>query len=92
VELKLAHIHDEDQNWLIRMCMKVSEGPAYVESSIVRQCEECGVDIWYDTAQVPPIVPGMQMDGEVVLCAPCTFLHQAMDEQPPNWILPWGME
>jgi hypothetical protein len=88
VELRLKHLHDDDKNYMIRVCMFVGEDDFTVEGSVVRQCEECDRDIWYATHQKPPVIIGQVSDGEVLLCLPCTLLHQAMDTEPAQWIMP----
>jgi hypothetical protein len=86
VDLKLQHIHDDDQNWAIRLCMRVGEAEYVVAGSIQKPCEECGVALWYDPSQEIPEVPGVQMDGEVCLCFLCGAMHMQMEDEPIKWI------
>lgn len=89
MEVRLKHLHDEGSNYMVRVCMFVDDSTEFVaEGSVVRQCEECDRDIWYATRQKPPVILGQTVDGEVVLCLPCTMLHQSLDDEPAQWIMP----
>lgn len=88
MELKLKHIHDEGRDFIIRVCMNVEDADRLVPGSIVRQCEECGRDVWFDANQERPIVPGVTFEAEVVLCLHCTALHQLYDSNPVLWVGP----
>jgi hypothetical protein len=91
--LRLMKLHEEGREFLIRCCMFVGDGDFVTVGSVVRQCEECGRDVWYATNQVAPIVPGKVFEGEVLLCLPCVLLHQAFDNEDPQWIgpTPWDL-
>lgn len=90
MELKLKHIHDDDQDWAIRLCMRVGDIEFVAPGSIQKRCEECGVMIWYDPNQRLPLVPGVTFVGEVSLCFPCGALHMAHDEAKVKWAGPDG--
>jgi Zn-finger protein len=81
-------IHNPDENWLVRGCIRVSEAVVHVSGSSIRQCEECGMDIWYHDAQPVPEVEGIVFDGQVMLCMQCMVLHQESQTEPPIWIGP----
>lgn len=84
---RLTKLHDPDRNFLVRCCMTVAAAVIVVPGSVVRQCEECDIDIWYSPNQVLPVMPGIDIEGEVLLCLPCTMYHQSMDEDP-KWLGP----
>lgn len=94
MELKLKYLHEDGgEDYLVRLCMLVTDALAdtVVEDSIVRQCEECGIDVWYHSKQKPPVVLGKTFLGEVVLCPPCCVMHASLDTEPvkligPPWI------
>jgi hypothetical protein len=88
VDLKLKHIHEEGRDFIVRVCMNVEDVDAVVLGSIVRQCDECGRSVWFDVNQIPPVVPGVTIEGEVALCVACTVLHTLYDGTPPNWVGP----
>lgn len=88
MELRLKHIHDKGRDFIIRVCMYVEDADFVTEGSVVRQCGECDRDVWYATNQAVPVVPGLVFEGEVLLCLPCTMLHQAMDVEPTKWVGP----
>lgn len=89
--VRLTEIHDPDKNFLIRVCMLVEDASpgSVVAGSVVKQCQECHANVWYATQQVIPEVPdGVVVDGEIVLCMPCTLLHQIIQAEPPKWLGP----
>lgn len=88
MSIRLTHIHDPEKNYLIRMCMSVEDLAKPYVPSTVKQCAECGCDVWYSEVQVVPVPEGVVIDGEVVLCTGCTLLHQAYQEGPINWAGP----
>lgn len=93
-ELKLTHLHAPDQNWAIRICRRVAtdDGVFFVPvtHSVVKECEECGAEVWYNTAQqIPPLPDGEgPLTGECVLCLICAALHIAADEEEPTFLGP----
>jgi hypothetical protein len=90
MQLRLTKLHEEGRDFLVRVCMYVEDASWVVEGSVVRQCEECGRDVWYHEPQAIPVVLGTTIEAEVILCLPCMVLHQALDAEPPKWILPNG--
>lgn len=87
--IKLTKLHDPDQYWIVRICVTVAECAEPLSSSVVRECDECGVPVWYDTAQVVPWPlsdEGKEPDGEVLLCLACTMIHMMVSKEPPKWI------
>jgi hypothetical protein len=89
MDVKLKYLHDPDKNYMVRVCMLVKDALFHSPNSTIMQCEECGQDVWYDTAQViPPHPEGIQIDGEVKLCLVCTSIHGMLDDEPMKWIGP----
>lgn len=90
IEVRLTQIHDPEKNFLIRVCMLTTDtAPGSVTpDSVVRQCAECDAKVWFATKQAIPVVEGTRIDGEILLCLPCTLLHQMIEDHPPKWIGP----
>lgn len=93
-ELRLTHLHNRDENWAIRICRKVAtdDGMFFVPvtHSVIKVCEECGDDVWYNTAQKIPAPPeGLPpITGECVLCMGCAALHIAADDEGVTFLGP----
>jgi hypothetical protein len=88
MDVKLKHLHEEGgDDYIIRVCMSVADALAdtVVDDSIIRQCDECGVDVWFHTKQQVPVVLGKVFAGEVLLCMSCTVMHAALDNEPMKW-------
>lgn len=86
MDVRLTFLHDDGKDYMIRVCMGLDEALITVPGSVVRQCEECDKDVWYDTRQTAPVPPeGVTIEREVVLCLNCTAIHAVLDKEPMKW-------
>lgn len=89
MDVRLTFLHDPDKDYMIRVCMTVEQALLHTPHSVMKQCEECDVDVWYDTHQVaPPTPPGFTIEREVILCLNCTAIHAMLDDEPMKWTPP----
>lgn len=86
-DLKLAHIHDDDKNYRIRVCMPVALAITHMPGSVQVPCDECGEDVWMDP-HMPLPDADVQIDGDVNLCFKCVGIHAAVAKEPVKWIGP----
>jgi len=55
---------------------------------VIRECEECDTQVWYDTNQKLPSPPDVVLEREVVLCITCTAIHGMLGNEPMKWADP----
>lgn len=88
-EFRLKKLHVEGEDWLVRICVPVAlvSADQAVPGSIIRECEECDVPVWFDPNQViPDPPPESNMLGTVILCYRCGALHMAAQTEPVQWL------
>jgi uncharacterized protein with PIN domain len=79
MELRLKWLHDDERNFVVRICMTVADAKYIAEPSEKRTCEECDAEVWYYLEQVVPAPLGVDIEREVVLCHRCGALHMSQD-------------
>ena len=86
MDVRLKFLHEDGKDYLIRMCMRVSDSIYVTPRSVIRKCEECDAPIWYDTQQKLPNPPDIVLEREVLLCMECTAVHAMLDDEPMKWV------
>lgn len=68
-----------DEDDVVRVCMKVSEIDNPVAGSVIRQCRDCGEDVWF--AENQQFAPGQEYGEtpDVILCGPCAIVFIAVE-------------